>query len=353
MSASHPKTNLFDGNKNSDWRSISGRVLQQRLPQLVLIVFLQVMPICKVLSSAHSALPASPAAIILRWAAVIASMAGAYHTVSAASAAIVGLTKYNNNTPVGGPTNNAVALEGGSFRFRITVSNAGSDHAKDYFNCVPIPPGLTINTNLGGTGFITNAPNASLVPGIYPVVLYAGNTSYPKPETYKATITIVGVGSPPVILAQPSDQTVTEGQTVTFNVTASGSAPLAYQWRWNTASIPGETNATLTLPGVAPSSAGTYSVVVSNNLGTAASSNAVLIVQTLAPLRLEHPHFENGSFLFESSASTGFSYVLWGTFDFQVWTPISTNAASGGKVQFSDAISVPGKRFYNVTTVAR
>lgn len=166
------------------------------LPQLLLAAFLHLAPLASMLLPAPSALPGAPAAIVLRWAAALAALAGTFHTVSAASAAIVGLTKYVNNTPSGSPTNNAVALEGTTFRYRITVSNAGSDHKKDYFNCEPLPPGLTINTNLGGTGFITNAPNASLVPGVYAVKLIAGNTSYPTPVTYNATITIVGNAPP-------------------------------------------------------------------------------------------------------------------------------------------------------------
>jgi uncharacterized membrane protein YfcA len=35
---------------------------------------------------------------------------------------------------------------------------------------------------------------------------------------------------PPKITSQPANQTVTAGQTSTFSITASGTAPLPYQW---------------------------------------------------------------------------------------------------------------------------
>ncbi len=35
----------------------------------------------------------------------------------------------------------------------------------------------------------------------------------------------------PSITTQPANATVTAGQTATFGVTASGTAPLTYQWR--------------------------------------------------------------------------------------------------------------------------
>ena len=71
------------------------------------------------------------------------------------------------------------------------------------------------------------------------------------------------------------------GQTATFSVTATGTAPLSYQWSFDTTNIVGATNATLVLPGVQLTNAGIYAVVVSNPAGSALSSNATLTV--LAP----------------------------------------------------------------------
>ena len=53
---------------------------------------------------------------------------------------------------------------------------------------------------------------------------------------------------PPAITAQPADQTVTEGQTATFSVTATGSSPISYQWQQNFVDIPGATGTSYTTP---------------------------------------------------------------------------------------------------------
>jgi hypothetical protein len=83
----------------------------------------------------------------------------------------------------------------------------------------------------------------------------------------------------PVIVAEPASQTVaTVGDTVTFSVLAFGKLPLSYQWESDTTNIVNATNASLTLTNLTASQAGTYDVVVSNALGSATSSNAVLSV---------------------------------------------------------------------------
>src|SRR5207245_4038912 len=56
------------------------------------------------------------------------------------------------------------------------------------------------------------------------------------------------VPTAPAITSQPGNQTVTAGQTATFTVVASGSAPLAYQWQKNGANIAGATAASYTTP---------------------------------------------------------------------------------------------------------
>jgi uncharacterized repeat protein (TIGR01451 family) len=76
---------------------------------------------------------------------------------------------------------------------------------------------------------------------------------------------LVSVLTPIVISAQPQSQSVLAGQTVTFSVTATGSAPLAYHWDRDTFEIPGETAPTLVLPSVQTNQSGAYRVRVSNS----------------------------------------------------------------------------------------
>jgi len=61
-------------------------------------------------------------------------------------------------------------------------------------------------------------------------------------------------------------------------VGVSGTPPFSYQWKFNGANLPNETNATLTLTAVQPAQGGAYSVFVFNGAGSTTSSNATLIV---------------------------------------------------------------------------
>jgi hypothetical protein len=88
----------------------------------------------------------------------------------------------------------------------------------------------------------------------------------------------------PTITTQPSDQTVTEGQTATFTVVATGTAPLSYQWQKGATNISGATSANYTTPAtVLGDSGSTYRVVVSNSVGNATSNSATLTVNPAPP----------------------------------------------------------------------
>jgi uncharacterized repeat protein (TIGR01451 family) len=281
----------------------------KRILSLGLTVFLQLAPVLKVAELGPLLQGASTIAAVMRWGAALAAVAGGFHTVTAASAAIVGLTKYEGTKPVGSPTNNAVVLVSDVFRYRITVSNAGSDHSKDYFNCLPLPPGLTIYTNLGGNGFITNLPNASLVAGVYPVRLVAGNTSYPQPVTYDATITILPVASPPVITESPRSLTVTVGQPALFAVIAEGAAPLSYAWFKDGHLLTSQTTASLSIAQAQPGDAGEYAVEVTNDSGTARSDPATLTVMpALEPPVLTLLVNQEGQITWTFAAEPGVAY---------------------------------------------
>jgi hypothetical protein len=65
---------------------------------------------------------------------------------------------------------------------------------------------------------------------------------------------------------------------VTLSVTATGDAPLRYQWTFEGNALPGKTNTTLTLIRVTPANQGVYQVLVLNASGSAVSSNALLTV---------------------------------------------------------------------------
>jgi hypothetical protein len=65
---------------------------------------------------------------------------------------------------------------------------------------------------------------------------------------------------------------------VSFVVSATGTGPLRYQWRFNGVNVSNGTNATLLLNDVQFAQAGAYSVVVYNAVGSVESAGAVLSV---------------------------------------------------------------------------
>jgi hypothetical protein len=97
--------------------------------------------------------------------------------------------------------------------------------------------------------------------------------------------------SGPVITAQPQNLTVTVGSPASFSVTATGAAPITYQWRFGGSPIGGATNSTYTIASAQASNAGNYDVVVSNPGGPTTSAIATLTVNTTGP-----QPFTNGSF---------------------------------------------------------
>ncbi len=93
-----------------------------------------------------------------------------------------------------------------------------------------------------------------------------------------SSASILTVVLPARIVAQPTDVTVGIGMPAQFNVTASGTAPLSYQWEFNGTNIDGATTTSLTIPSAQAADAGQYAVVVSNPYDDVISSIATLTV---------------------------------------------------------------------------
>jgi len=153
----------------------------------------------------------------------------------------------------------------------------------------------------------------------------------------------VSVG-PPVILLQPQAQTLNPGTSVTFSVTAAGTAPLRYQWRFNGTNISAANGSAYTITNVQPGQAGTYSVLVSNASSWVLSSNALLTVDTI--VRLSSAGFTTNGFAFSLLGPPG-TYVIQASTNLANWAPVATNSTSTGLWDYTDpsAASV-GRRFY-------
>ncbi len=80
----------------------------------------------------------------------------------------------------------------------------------------------------------------------------------------------------PFLTFQPLSQSVVPGLNATFNVGASGTPPLKYQWQLNGTNISNATNATFTVTNAQAASLGNYHAIVSNSTGTNTSADASL-----------------------------------------------------------------------------
>src|SRR5467141_591014 len=138
----------------------------------------------------------------------------------------------------------------------------------------------SVNWNYFATSGVNNPPlhalqNGSGTPdgvwgsaGTFPANTNASN--YWVDVVFKSA-----AGVAPSITAQPASQTVTAGQTATFSVAATGTAPLTYQWKKNNAAISGANASSYTTTAMTSSDTGAqFTVTISNAVGTVTSNPA-------------------------------------------------------------------------------
>ena len=86
------------------------------------------------------------------------------------------------------------------------------------------------------------------------------------------------IAAPVVITLQPSNLAEIQGKMATFSSTATGLAPITYQWRKGGIDIPNATSNTLIFKHIELSDAASYTVVVTNPIGSVVSDAAMLNV---------------------------------------------------------------------------
>ena len=166
-----------------------------------------------------------------------------------------------------------------------TFTNAASGTAplffKWYFNT------NTLVSSGENDTILTVSPATTNQAGYYTVIvtnLYGSATSAP------ALLTVIVPPSKLVFTQQPQDITVTNGYDATFTNAVTGSAPISYQWYFNTnTAIAGGTNAFLTVGFVATNNVGYYTVAASNPAGSITSSPALLTVISTKPIIFTQP----------------------------------------------------------------
>jgi hypothetical protein len=154
---------------------------------------------------------------------------------------------------------------------------------------------LTYQWSLNGTN-ILETTDALLVlvnvqlsdAGNYAVLVANGAGSV---LSSNALLTVQLPAVAPTLVVQPTNQTVSLGGTASFSVVAEGTEPLNYQWSLNGTNLVEGTNALLVLTNVQWSDAGSYAVLVANDVGSELSTNALLTVSlpAVAPTIVVQP----------------------------------------------------------------
>jgi hypothetical protein len=151
----------------------------------------------------------------------------------------------------------------------------------------PLMFGLYLTNATGIIGGVPNLPGATNV--TITAWENAGNSGASVSSVFAITVT-TGTG-PPVIVTQPTNLSVLLGGSASFTVSASGTSPFRYQWRYKGTNIANATNATLSLLNVQSAQAGGYSAAVTNSLGGVISQTAQLIVLVKPTITIQPTNF--------------------------------------------------------------
>jgi hypothetical protein len=200
------------------------------------------------------------------------------------------------------------------------------------------------------------------IPGATAVELVMSNVQPAQAGNYRVIVTNVAgavtssvatltVLTPPQIVSQPTNFTTIPGGSASFNVLASGSAPLAYQWQEANTNVPAATTNSLQFSNVQPAQAGTYRVIVTNVAGALTSAPATLRV-LVSPL-FSGVSKTGSTFSISFPGVNGLVYTLEykDTLPALLWTPIlPATTGSVGTLTLKDTGATGANRFYRVRT---
>ncbi len=256
------------------------------LPAALLMLLLQRTPFAQVAFVTEASAIGQTAGAMLRSAFAAAAGLGALHSMAGASA---------GNTPVvtqiisdrGQP---ARATVGVPFSEEIAFYNARvTILAESWTVTDSLPPGVEIpGAVLQGGKLMVNTPSGILkfsgtptVAGTYTFIITGYQNPNLVPPLSIAGASIIVAPPPnaaPVIRQPPADQSVYVGSPASFSVLFSGVPTPTFQWARDGVAIPGSTGAELTLPAATTADQGTYTVTITNSLGSVVSGGARLVV---------------------------------------------------------------------------
>jgi hypothetical protein len=166
---------------------------------------------------------------------------------------------------------------------QFSIDQLTPDFVQDWFSysSSASPTGYTLpagTLTAGGTflahlDYVTyTVSDRTSVPGILLLGSYGLSTQF----------VIYGVAPPvnaPVIVSQPSSQTVSPGSTVLFTFGVSGEPPPSYQWYFNGSSF-GAASGTLEIPTASAANAGSYYCIATNSSGSVQSTTVTLALNS-------------------------------------------------------------------------
>lgn len=154
----------------------------------------------------------------------------------------------------------------------------------DLTNIVAIAAGSLHNVALKPNGFVAawgdNTYGQTVVPGLGAIFALSAGGSH--------SLAITGSGFP-IIEVQPVSQSPFITKNAVLQVLASGTPQPTFQWQRDGTNMPGATASSLVFINVQPANAGTYRVIVTNQLGSVTSSNAVLTPVGVSPVVVTTP----------------------------------------------------------------
>ena len=231
-----------------------------------------------------------------------------YNTVRKITPAGVVTTLAGNGLTSGGSSDGTGSAASFDSPTGMSVDSSGNLYVADYLNDTirKVTPAGVVTTVTGAAGVVEN------IDGLLPsarfntptdVSLDSAGVLYVS-DSSNCTIrrVVLSAIAPPVITSQPQGQSIGIGGSASLSVTATGVAPLLYQWYLNGGAISGATNSTYSVSNAQSSAAGSYVVSVSNDGGTVFSSPATLTVSVAVPVITTQPT--------GSSVTTGGSFSL-------------------------------------------
>ena len=171
--------------------------------------------------------------------------------------------------PIAGPTitaqtTNLTVVQGANATFNVTATGLPAPAYQWRFN----------GTNIGGATASSYTRLSAQAADAGPYTVVVTNVG----GAVTSSVATLTVNVPPSITGVPQDQTVNQGGSATFTVSATSSPAPTYQWRFNGTNISGATDSSYTKLNAQPADAGPYSVMVSNVAGFTNSPSANLTV---------------------------------------------------------------------------